>query len=101
VTFNYNPVGGLQLAAEVVYANSRFTENFQNLTLGGDRLTRAPKWTGRISADYETPIRDGVVGFLGAGVDFSSKTYFQFPRAQPLAPTPIGRVPGRKVSLTA
>jgi outer membrane receptor protein involved in Fe transport len=23
---------------------------------------------------------------VGAGVDFSSKTYFQFPRAQPLAP---------------
>lgn len=84
--------GGYELAprlkvdGQLVYADSRFTQDFSTLTKSGDALTRAPKWTGEVSVSYDHPVREGLTGFGKASVDFSSKTLFQFVRAQPLAP---------------
>ncbi|HET6970437.1 MAG TPA: TonB-dependent receptor [Phenylobacterium sp.] len=87
---SYELIPHLKLDAEVVYAHSRFRQDFSTLTKAGDALTRAPTWSGHVGARYEAPVDDGLTLFAGASVEFASLTRYQFVWAQPLAP--IGKV---------
>ncbi len=88
VEFNasYAPVRALTLGANIVYDDAYFTKNFQPPVLAGDQLTRAPKWSGRISADYKVPIADGRELFAGASMAFQSKTLLLLYRTATTAP---------------
>lgn len=86
---SYKPMQGLTVAGSVVYAKSTFTDDFPaNASIGrdGDLLTRAPKWSGNVTVDYETDVSDRFTGFAGVRADFASKTLFQFQLPQPAAP---------------
>jgi outer membrane receptor protein involved in Fe transport len=86
VNASYEVVPRLKLDAQVVYAHSRFRDDFSTLTKAGDALTRAPTWSGQVGARYEAPLDNGLTVFAGASVEFASLTRYQFLRAQPLAP---------------
>lgn len=83
---SYNVLANLRLGAEIVYADSHFTQDFSTIARDGEALTRAPKVTGRFEAEYHTPIIYNLTGFAGAGVDFSTTTRYQFVTSQPTAP---------------
>ena len=83
------PLPGLTIGGNVVYADSKFTDDFPAtgaVGLKGDRLTRAPKWSGNATIDYAGEVSDGYELFGGARLDFASRTLYQFTRPQPLAP---------------
>lgn len=87
--FGY-PLGDLRLSGSVVYADAKFTNRFPATgpAIGndGDRLTRAPKWTGKVAADYDRPVSDALELFAGASLDFSSSFLHQFVTPRPDAP---------------
>ena len=81
-------VPGLTIGGNVVYSDAVFTGNFPanaSVAREGDRLTRAPEWSGSGTIDYEGEV-GGVELFAGSRVDFTSKTLYQFVVPQPLAP---------------
>jgi iron complex outermembrane receptor protein len=83
---SYNPLKALSLSANVVYADAKFTKNFQPPVLAGDQLTRAPKWSGRVGADYKIPFYNGTELFTGASLAFQSKSLLQLYRVAPTSP---------------
>lgn len=85
---SFEPLSGLTLAGNVVYAKSIFTENFPAsaaIARKGDPLTRAPEWSGNASIDYEGEV-SGMTLLAGVNADFASKTLYQFVVPQPAAP---------------
>ena len=87
---SYGLVPGLTLAGNLVYADSKFRDNFPATGVigrAGDRLTRAPLWSGTADLSYEHGVADHLVGFAGADVSYASRTLYQFVAAQPLAPS--------------
>jgi outer membrane receptor protein involved in Fe transport len=86
---SYEMVRGLTVGGSVVYADSVFTGPFPanaSVAREGDRLTRAPLWSGNATIDYVGDISDGLQLFAGARTDFASKRLYQFVVPQPLAP---------------
>lgn len=86
---SYEPAAGLTLGANVVYADAHFSDNFPAsgaIGFAGDRLTRAPLWSGNATIDYVGEVGGGYKVFGGLRGDYASKTLYQFVAAQPTAP---------------
>jgi iron complex outermembrane receptor protein len=74
------PLEGLDITASVTYIDTKIT-NFNGFDLNGNpadlagqRFNLAPAWTGNLDAIYSFTIKQGLTGFLGAGVTSRSAT---------------------------
>jgi iron complex outermembrane receptor protein len=72
------PVDGLDLSANVGYLDAKFTDTFRTaagVDINGRAAPRAPKWSGNIAFDYDTPINDSLDLFVGGNMLYSG-SYF-------------------------
>lgn len=86
---SYRLIPELRIGGTIVYADSIFLDPFPanaSIARPGDRLQRAPKWTGSAEADYTAPINDTLTGFANFSANFTSKVLYQFVVPQPNAP---------------
>jgi outer membrane receptor protein involved in Fe transport len=81
-TARVRPVAGLTFGGSVVYADAHFIDDFPTGATGvaliaaaGDSLTRAPKWSGKVEATYETALSNRIDFSLDGNVQFSSRNY--------------------------
>jgi iron complex outermembrane receptor protein len=91
-----NPFQGLTLTGQATYSKGVYTDFCEGITTGtpqnndaqcagtpaptadrsGNQLNQAPRWSGGFSANYETPLSDGVGLKLNASYAFESNSYF-------------------------
>lgn len=79
----------LRISASLVHANGEFTEDFPangSVALKGQPLSRNPKWSGQVEANYDAPVSDSVDLFGSVTFDFASKAVLQSLVTQPNAP---------------
>jgi len=72
------PVDGLHLSGNIGYLDAKFTDTFitaAGVDIDGRRAPRAPKWSGNLTFDYETPINDGLSFFLSGNALYSGSYY--------------------------
>lgn len=72
------PVDGLNLSANVGYLDAKFTDTFRTaagVDINGRAAPRAPKWSGNVAFDYDTPINDSLDLFVGGNMLYSG-SYF-------------------------
>ena len=77
-----SPVPGLNLQANVTYANSKVQSDFPSLSpigeainLQGDSFELTPKWSGNASVDYDTSVSSNLNGFAGVDVNFQGRQH--------------------------
>lgn len=96
-SWNYTPVKGLELTANLTYTNAQLTENTPPGLIGysGDRLPYVPRWNGYLAADYDFSLVPTWYGFAGANYQFigSRLTDFNSSSGQRLT-VPAYRVAG-------
>lgn len=75
------PVAGLSLRGAASYINSKVTRNYQTpdsggtlVDLKGEGFPNTPKWQISGGFDYEVPVSSAINGFIGADVNYRSKT---------------------------
>ena len=86
---SYRLLPQLRLGGSVVYADGQYTDPFPgdgSVARKGDPLSRNPKWSGRLTADYSEAISDVYTLFGGTSFDFASKSILQSLVTQPNAP---------------
>lgn len=83
---------GFRVSGNVVYADTAMLERFPQVGAliadKGDQLARAPKWTTKFGADYETDVSADLQGFAGVSLATSSSYlhhFWQFRPDQPIA----------------
>jgi iron complex outermembrane recepter protein len=85
----------LSLKGSVVYSKAQFTENLYSDDGEGGRvleafdgmvLTRAPRWTAKLSADYHTAIGAGYGLRVSGSMRYSSEADLQLRASNPEAP---------------
>lgn len=80
----------LEIGAAINYADATYQKNFPQVgapvAIAGDRLIRAPEWTGNVKMDYQKEVGGGFSIVAGASVDFSSAANLQPPTFRPDAP---------------
>lgn len=79
------PVAGLSLRGAASYINSKVTRNYQTpdsggtlVDLKGEGFPNTPKWQISGGFDYEVPVSSAINGFIGADVNYRSKTVAAF-----------------------
>ncbi|NJR80077.1 TonB-dependent receptor [Sphingomonas corticis] len=94
-TLRWRPVGGLRVSAALAYIDARFTEPlvsevepgvFVTEITDGMRLVRAPRWSGRFTADYSASVGAGLELSANAIVRYQSEADLQFRASNPGAP---------------
>lgn len=110
------PVDGLSLNVGATYTNTKVTGDTagfydpvgNQINYKGLPFPNTPKWNLTASADYERPITDGMLGFVGVSALHQSKTIGLFARPEQielvdLDPTlfPGVKVPGDSFNIKA
>jgi outer membrane receptor protein involved in Fe transport len=75
------PVKGLSLKAWGAYIDAKLAEDVASNALygvKGDRLPYTSKWSGRVSADYVTPLTDIATAKLGAALTYVGQRRGEF-----------------------
>ncbi|QGN54056.1 TonB-dependent receptor [Novosphingobium sp. Gsoil 351] len=88
----FSVADGLKLRAAVAYTHARYQDftaaqgfvplsngsnNVVTVDASGNVMTRAPKWSGNVGADYKGELGGGTLG-ASANVSFSSRVYYDF-----------------------
>ncbi|MGE0625640.1 MAG: hypothetical protein AB7I04_13240 [Pseudomonadales bacterium] len=81
------PIEGLRIAPSVSYADSEVKGTFRNFDpffsgtfnpydkdFSGEPFPNAPKWTGNVDVQYEWRIANDMIPFIGANLNYQSKT---------------------------
>jgi iron complex outermembrane receptor protein len=75
LTATLRPTPGLSLTFNAAYNDAELQDDLPPIGepavvpgIKGDRLPFAPQWTASLSADYEWPVTDNVVAFLGGSI---------------------------------
>ncbi len=79
----------LKVIGSLAYQRARFTENFLPVAAAGDRLVKAPDWSGNLALVLDTPLNDDVRFTLQPSVDFASKALLQLGRLAPDSPIAV------------
>ncbi len=77
---------GLRVNAELLYEDAKFTKDFLPIAAKGDRVVRAPTWSGKVGADYTNHLTDDLSFNLHPSVEFTSSYLTQYARDRPDAP---------------
>ena len=74
-TISARPVRGLNLSANGAFIDAELTEDTPPVTGGfdGDQLPWTPKWSFALNADYEWPLADVGLAFVGASLRYVGK----------------------------
>ena len=77
-----------QLAVDgsLLYEDARFTRSFLPVAAKGDRLVRAPEWSGQIGIDFNRSLTPDLDLQMRPDVSFASEALQQFARLSPDSP---------------
>ena len=88
------PVQGLSLRGAFTYVDTKvgdfptYNASIQPVNVKGSEFNFAPPWSGTLDAEYEFPVRTDLMGYVGGGMFFNSKTY------NDLGEDPTTQIPG-------
>jgi len=69
----FMPTNGLTIGGALSYTDARITSNEPSLgAVPGDRMAGTPRWSGSLTADYETALTNTIDGFIGGTFTYSS-----------------------------
>lgn len=77
------PFQGLVLSGSLAYLDAKYDQfilddrNPTGTNIAGATLNRAPKWKGALTAEYERPVTEALVGGLRASYSRESSVYFE------------------------
>jgi outer membrane receptor protein involved in Fe transport len=81
----FSPVEPLRLGVNLAYTDATISQDVAGLgALAGDRIPNVPRWSGSLTADYETDIGHGLTAGASVGFRFVGDRYSRFssdPRA--------------------